>query len=193
MSKLKIEIINNIESVLPLYELNENNSKLKDIIINRINSINEININDVKNSTELINKLIEDADEFNDYLDDEINAEIQDLDIIEGLEGKEQLKLHIKKERNPRFMKKCKELFALKDKYLHCEICNFSFYEKYGDIGLNFIEGHHKYPISELKSETKVKSTDILMVCSNCHRMMHRVYPCLTQEKLAEMIVENLK
>lgn len=191
MSVLKIETISNIESVLPIYEVNNLNSIIQNKSIDVISSINEININSLENSNELLSKLIEEDEEPDDYTDEETIAEILDLDIIEGFEGKEQLKLHIKKERNPRLMKKFKQLFALKDKYLHCEICNFSFYEMYGDIGINFIEGHHKYPISELKSETKIKSTDVLMVCSNCHRIIHRVYPCLTKEQLIEIIRNN--
>lgn len=189
MSILKIETISNIESVLPLYELNGKNLKLKNENIDKINFFNEINLDSLQNSNKLRDKLIEEYEEFDDYIDEDM----QDLDVIEGLEGKEQLRLHIKKERNHRLMKKCKQLFALKDKYLHCEICNFSFYEKYGDIGINFIEGHHKYPISQLREETKVKSTDILMVCSNCHRMIHKVYPCLTEEELIKIIKENMQ
>ncbi|AWK50544.1 hypothetical protein DIC82_05615 [Clostridium beijerinckii] len=193
MSILKIETISNIESVLSLYEVNNSNSILKDTMIDKINSISEINLNSLENSNELINNLIED-EELDDYINvDGPDEEIQDLDIIEGLEGQEQLILHLKRERNTRFMKKCKQLFALNDKYLHCQICNFSFYEKYGDIGINFIEGHHIYPISELKLETKIKSTDILMVCSNCHRMIHRTYPCLTKEMLIEILKGNMQ
>lgn len=187
MSILRIETISNIESVLPIYEVNNLNSIIQSKTIDVISSINEININNLDISNEILSKLIEDDEETEDYMDDEI----QDLDIIEGFEGKEQLILHIKKERNPRLMKKFKQLFALKDKHLHCEICDFSFYEIYGDIGLNFIEGHHIYPLSKLKAETKIKSTDILMVCSNCHRMLHRIYPCLTKEQLVEIIKKN--
>jgi Predicted restriction endonuclease len=190
MNILKIENISNIESILPIYEINLNNASLQNTKIDSNISYTEINLNDLNNSKELINNLIEDESSY--FYMDEHDIEMQDLDIVEGLEGKEQLIIHLKKERNQKLMKKCKQLFLLKDKYLHCEICNFSFYENYGDIGINFIEGHHVIPISELKAETIVKSTDILMVCSNCHRMLHRRYPCLTKEQLLELMLKNL-
>lgn len=34
---------------------------------------------------------------------------------------------------------------------LFCEICEFEFYEKYGEIGKVFIDGHHTISVSELK------------------------------------------
>ena len=54
-----------------------------------------------------------------------------------------------------------------------CMICGFSFEDKYGDIGKNFIEVHHIYPVSAGKRECNPE-TDLVCVCSNCHRMIHR-------------------
>ncbi len=171
MSKYKI-VVSSVESILPIYEvINNEESVLVNMTPDKNIVSNEINYDCLK--------IRDDSTE-------------QDLEysyaVIDGLEGKEQLVLHIKKERNYKLMRQCKKLYAKKDKYLHCEICNFSFFEKYGDIGLDFIEGHHIYPIAELKEETTIKSTDILMICSNCHRMIHRKYPCLTKDNLKEMI-----
>ncbi len=176
MIGLKIEAVN-LESILPLYKVSNNKvSNLIDISFDKITSTTEIYINSLENQDDLIDLSV-----------DEYNNEFCDL--IEGYEGDEKLFIHKVKERNYSFMKKCKELYAQKDKYLHCEICNFSFYERYGEIGLNFIEGHHIYPIAELTEETKMKSTDIIMICSNCHKMIHRQYPCLTQDNLREIIL----
>ncbi|GAE32694.1 hnh endonuclease [Halalkalibacter hemicellulosilyticusJCM 9152] len=57
---------------------------------------------------------------------------------------------------------------------LFCEICNFDFYKKYGELGGDFIEGHHTIPVSELEEGHKTNVKDIVLVCSNCHRMLHR-------------------
>lgn len=189
MSIIKIESVSNIESIMPMFEVINSNANQINKNISVINSEYEISITGLENSNAIIDSLIEDDDDFEGLIEE--NDVLTDLDIVEGIEGKEQLTLHLKKERNYSFMKKCKQLYALKDKYLHCEICNFSFYERYGDIGINFIEGHHKYPIAELKAETKIKSSDILMVCSNCHRMIHKTYPCLSEETLRTYILDS--
>lgn len=161
MGKDVIKVIDNIGTVLEIYT----------ILDRKVFKSN----NSVINNT---NNLISD-----------LNS--SDLSIIETFEGKEKLELHIKKERDPYFMKKCKENYKLRDKNLSCQICGFSFYKFYGDIGKDFVEGHHTKPISELKEETKISINDILFVCSNCHRMIHRKNPPLTEEKLKSLIQKN--
>ena len=70
------------------------------------------------------------------------------------------------------------------NKRLSCQVCNFSFEENYGGLGKGFIEAHHIFPISELTEETPTKVEDIALVCSNCHRMLHRRRPWLSLEEL---------
>ncbi|MEK7395496.1 MAG: HNH endonuclease, partial [Candidatus Poribacteria bacterium] len=56
-----------------------------------------------------------------------------------------------------------------------CMACDFDFEKKYGERGKGFIEIHHIKPVSELGGNTKVDpATDLVVVCSNCHRMIHR-------------------
>ena len=77
-------------------------------------------------------------------------------------------------ERNAQAVKRAKAL-AKKEHRLYCEICRFDFKKKYGALGEGFIECHHKKPIAEGgKRETKLK--DLAIVCSNCHRMLHRKF-----------------
>ncbi len=54
-------------------------------------------------------------------------------------------------------------------------------------IGSDFIEGHHTVPISELKGEVKTKVKDVALVCSNCHRMLHRRRPLAKNGRSAEI------
>jgi len=87
-------------------------------------------------------------------------------------EGKRKLANHYIRERNQLIINKKKEL-ASKENKLFCEICKFNFSERYGNIGENFIECHHKIPIaSGVVRKTKIE--DLALVCSNCHRMLHR-------------------
>jgi len=107
------------------------------------------------------------------------------------IEGRKKLSIHFKKERDLTFMKKCKELYSLKDPFLSCEICGFSFVENYGEIGGDFIEGHHEKPIKDLTEETLMNFSDIRMVCSNCHSMIHSRYPCYSIDEMKEIRMGN--
>jgi hypothetical protein len=51
------------------------------------------------------------------------------------------------------------------------------FSERYGDLGKEFIEAHHLRPIATLEEGVPVKydvAADFAVLCSNCHRMIHR-------------------
>jgi 5-methylcytosine-specific restriction enzyme A len=73
-------------------------------------------------------------------------------------------------ERNPESRKKAIEIHGL-----NCIICGFNFEEVYGERGKDFIEVHHVKPLSTIKEEVEINpETDLVPVCSNCHRMIHR-------------------
>jgi 5-methylcytosine-specific restriction protein A len=64
---------------------------------------------------------------------------------------------------------------AVKHHGVICKVCGFDFGEVYGDRGKDYIEVHHLIPVSSLKEETKVDpKKDMTVLCSNCHRMIHR-------------------
>lgn len=109
----------------------------------------------------------------------------------EYVEGRIAFKKHRVRERNPALIKKAKEKFIREnDGRLFCEACGFDFHVFYGDRGKDFIEGHHKKLVSELEVGETTKIEDICMLCSNCHRMIHRK-PVLSIEELAEKIQQN--
>lgn len=56
-----------------------------------------------------------------------------------------------------------------------CHACGFNFEKKYGEIGKGFIEIHHINPLYINGMERIVDpKLDLLPVCSNCHRIIHR-------------------
>jgi len=56
-----------------------------------------------------------------------------------------------------------------------CIVCGFDFEKIYGERGKGFIEIHHTKPLGLLTEETTIDpKTDLIPVCSNCHRMIHR-------------------
>lgn len=109
------------------------------------------------------------------------------------LEGKKKLRKHICRERNAKVIKLAKENYKRKYGILKCEICNFNFESKYGEVGEDFIEGHHIKPVSELVDGEKTKVEDIVLLCSNCHRMIHRKRPWLSKCDLKSLIIKNIE
>lgn len=117
------------------------------------------------------------------------NTEIQDIgNESEFPEGAEIERLHKDKERSTTLIALAKRNFIAKHGKLFCEICNFDFEKEYGEIGFNFIEAHHTIPLSSLNKKTKTKESELAMVCSNCHRMLHRKRPWLTMDSLRKLI-----
>ncbi|HDR8026315.1 TPA: HNH endonuclease [Bacillus cereus] len=107
-------------------------------------------------------------------------------------EGKKKLRLHIYRERNSKLIRTVKDKFKSKNNgKLFCEICKFDYKEKYGELGEDYIEGHHVIPVSELEEGSKTKVEDIILVCANCHRMLHRKRPWLSKEQLKEILQSN--
>lgn len=66
-------------------------------------------------------------------------------------------------------------------------MCAFDFEQAYGDRGADYIEAHHKIPLSELTGETRTRPSDLAMLCANCHRMIHAKRPWLTINELKEL------
>jgi 5-methylcytosine-specific restriction protein A len=74
-----------------------------------------------------------------------------------------------------------------------CSACGFDFAEQYGSLGEGYIEIHYRGPDSpsrkERARETRVDPvTDLIPLCSNCHRMIHRPETMLGTEELKELI-----
>ncbi len=92
-------------------------------------------------------------------------------------------------ERNP----KIRRAFLKGKKKLQCEVCGFDFEKSYGKLGAGFIEVHHKKPVSEGVHMTDLNN-DLVMLCSNCHRMIHRgVDHMITVEELKGVIQDSAK
>lgn len=90
-----------------------------------------------------------------------------------GLEPEKlkRLRAHKRIERNRKLAAKVKKLQGYT-----CKACGFNFEKAYGALGADFIEAHHLTPLSELKGDTVLLDPryDFSVLCSNCHRMIHR-------------------
>jgi len=103
-------------------------------------------------------------------------------------EGKIVERTHKARERNNQVVSLAKENFKKLNGQLFCQICGFDFEKTYGEIGKDFIEGHHTIAISEMAHDHKTKIEDIAMLCANCHRMVHKKRPWLSMTNLGKLI-----
>lgn len=103
---------------------------------------------------------------------EKVKSDIESQEVEEGarLEGKKVL-YHINKyERNSENRVKAIEIHGL-----NCCACGFNFEEVYGERGEGFIEIHHIKPLSTLEEAVVIDpETDLVPLCANCHRMVHR-------------------
>jgi 5-methylcytosine-specific restriction enzyme A len=63
--------------------------------------------------------------------------------------------------------------------HITCAGCGFDFQLKYGEHGQGYIEIHHQKPIFQYEESDFSKLVtealdDLIPLCSNCHRMVHR-------------------
>lgn len=103
-------------------------------------------------------------------------------------EGRIVERIHRNRERNSQVLKLAKQQFKEKHGKLFCQVCRFSFEDTYGEVGKDFIEGHHTVAVSEMQPGHKTSPEDFAMLCSNCHRMVHRRRPWLTMENLSVLL-----
>ena len=98
---------------------------------------------------------------------------------IEIQEGRKRQTKSTAYERSAAVRKAAIEYYRRKDGHIVCVICNFDFYEVYGDRGKDFIEIHHETPLYETDGEERTiflseAVKNVKPVCSNCHRIIHR-------------------
>ncbi|MFD1415698.1 HNH endonuclease [Oceanobacillus jeddahense] len=92
-------------------------------------------------------------------------------------------------ERKPKLRKE-----ALKIHGYTCKACGFNFEDNYGEIGKDFIEVHHVKPLSEVQEESEVDPRhDLVPLCSNCHRMIHRKRGGMLGVEELKAIIESSK
>lgn len=72
-----------------------------------------------------------------------------------------------------------------------CEVCEFEFEGCYGELGEGYIEAHHLQPVSSLEEGVTVAldpEKDFAVLCSNCHRMIHRLEDPSDLERLRILV-----
>ena len=102
-------------------------------------------------------------------------------------EGRVIERWHLARERDPGAVRAAKAGVPLV-----CVCCGFDFEAAYGDAGRGFIEVHHTRPLSAYDpSGEETRTKDLVLVCANCHRILHRRRPWLTVEELQAAVAQK--
>lgn len=146
-----------------------------------------INNLDEHSNEQLVAELIDFIDRDEDVIEEKPidNLDKHSNEEVIWIENLTKFRFHKRIERNKHLSLKVKEIHGYK-----CQACNFNFEEQYGEIGKNFIEAHHKIPISNL-DKTKIALDplkDFLVLFSNCHCMIHRIKPIPSLEEFQNKI-----
>ena len=123
----------------------------------------------------------------------------QDVDVSEyiespapaiesALEGHLELITHLRRERNSLLARAKKAAVLQEAGRLACEACGFDFAATYGRVGFGFCEVHHEKPLAALKRARKYELRDLKILCSNCHRIIHKTSPILKVAEFAETL-----
>lgn len=113
-------------------------------------------------------------EELMEVLTDFIDVRSLDVDETVCDEGAARLRLHMVRERDGQLAERKKSSEMLARGRLACEVCSFDFFTRYGDLGAGFCEVHHLNPLSARVGSESTSLDELAVVCSNCHRMLHR-------------------
>ena len=100
-------------------------------------------------------------------------------------EGAEKSRLHLLRERNQMVVRMAKAPRAPAG----TRCCTAPFARSVSRkstvlFGTGFIEAHHQMPVAQLKAGSLTRIEDIVLVCPNCHNMLHRGTQLLTVQEL---------
>ncbi len=114
---------------------------------------------------------------------------LPDIDFSASVsEGGRRLVSHLKRERK-RSVVEVKKTAVLNSKgNLSCEVCGFDFSTTYGLLGEGFCEVHHLSPLSASDESVTTTLADLAVLCSNCHRIIHRSDPMLSVAELSDVV-----
>lgn len=104
-----------------------------------------------------------------------VAAQALAFDHADLFEGGSRMVTHKRVERNPKLRQLARDHWTRKmGGSIRCLACGFSFEKKYGHEGEGFIEMHHTLPLARLNKRSRRSPEDLIPLCSNCHRIIHR-------------------
>jgi hypothetical protein len=114
--------------------------------------------------------------------------EYDQQELIARAEGARSLRTHLKAERSDALRKDALRYWSSHRGHLRCEACGFDFERVYGARGAGFIEFHHVDPLGGTRKSRRSNPTDLVPLCANCHRIIHRQSPILDVKALRALL-----
>ncbi len=114
--------------------------------------------------------------------------------VIEGTQAIIKTKVY---KRSSKLRDKAIQFYTVNDR-IKCQACCFDFEEFYGVYGKDFIEIHHQKPVFQFDGDDLERTIEealenVIPVCSNCHRMIHRKRDePLSLEEIKDHVREDL-
>ncbi len=103
-------------------------------------------------------------------------------------EGEKRYKWHLQRERSRKNRVRAIEIHGTT-----CWACQKNMNDVYGkELAQDYIEIHHRVPLADLEAHTPNPDTDLVPLCANCHRVIHRERgKVLPVEKLREVLQDR--
>lgn len=121
-----------------------------------------------------------------------LTSTLPDIDLpATGTEGAARLVSHLRRERNRVLVDAKKAATLSANGSLCCEACGFDFSATYGALGEGFCEVHHLVPLSASSESVTTTLDDLAVLCSNCHRVIHRSTPMLSVVELFKVVARG--
>ena len=105
----------------------------------------------------------------------------------DALEGRLLFRRHRIYERSRSLRLKRLQAAQQTEEGLACQVCEFDFAQIYGSAGAGYIEVHHAVPL-HASGYVRTRLSDLVLLCSNCHVIAHRVRPWPTVVELRDLI-----
>ena len=114
-----------------------------------------------------------------------VAADKVELVNLSAEETTRKIRSHFKIERSLKIRKAKVKQYKHVNGLIDCENCHFDYAKTYPVLGEGFIEVHHKKQLALLLPNERTYLSDLMLLCANCHRMVHRARPPHPPEFLA--------
>lgn len=110
----------------------------------------------------------------------------EDFDDLGAAEGTRIIRQSVGYER-----KRANRIRCLNHHGFDCVVCGLNFSQRYGTLGSGFVEVHHIFTVASMPEGYRPDPrTEMVPLCANCHRMVHRTNPPLNPEELRHHLID---
>ncbi len=112
---------------------------------------------------------------------------------LEAEEGALLTRVHKTRERDAKLIREFKRRIKHKTGSLICAGCGFESADKYGPDYVDTMDAHHIIPVHTLNPGDTTKIDDLVILCANCHRIVHARKKWLTVDALRLIVATRSK